>query len=158
MTAGPLRWTGLGKLLSFYRYFAFNAPKTTTAAGIVLLLAVGVVHGYPFVAGIAVPAYLVVYLVLGIVASVLASVAMALPRARPADAGWALGSLVSLATIGMYVASRTAGLPDLPGLVGRWAYPLGTFTLAVAALFVALHFTVLTGMNVAYPRRRRWSD
>jgi hypothetical protein len=72
--------------------------------------------------------------------------------------GWALGSLVSMASIAMYLVSRTAGLPGLPRLVGRWDYPLGTFVIALAALFAVLHFSVLTGMNVAYPLRRCWHD
>jgi hypothetical protein len=69
-----------------------------------------------------------------------------------------LGSLVSAASLAMYLASRTVGLPGVSQLVGWWDYPVGTFAMALAALFVGVHVTVLTGMNVAYPHRRDWHD
>jgi len=58
----------------------------------------------------------------------------------------------------MYGASRTAGLPGLPELVAWWDYLLGTLSMALAALFMGLHFSVLTGMNVACPPHRNWHD
>jgi len=42
--------------------------------------------------------------------------------------------------------------------VQRWDYALGTFSMALAAMYLMLHFSVLTGMNVAYPERRQWHD
>ena len=50
------------------------------------------------------------------------------------------------------------GLPGLSLLVGWWDYPLGTFVLALAAMFLGLHFSVVTGLNVAFPERRDWHD
>jgi hypothetical protein len=157
-----LRWTGLAKLVSFYRYFAFNGPRVTTALGVVLMIGLVAIRLYWLAGGFPVrlyPVYLAVYFALVISAGLLASMAMVL-GSRPAVAGmgWALGSAVSAASIGMYVVSRTAGLPGLTDLVGWWDYPLGTFSMALAALFVGLHFSVLTGMNVAYPQRRHWRD
>lgn len=157
-----VRWTGLGQLISFYRYFAFNGPRVTTAMGIVVLLGIAAVRLYWLAGGFLLPrypAYPAAYFALLVTAALLASVGMVAGR-RPGlvTAGWALGSVVSAASIAMYVASRTAGLPGLAHLVNRWDYPLGTFALALAALFLALHFSVLTGMNVAYPQRRDWHD
>ena len=167
-----LRWTGLGKLLSFYRYFSFNGPRLTTALGIVPLLGIAAIRLYWLAGGFllpAYPAYLAAYFALLAAAALLAVVGMVLGR-RPGlvqtgwarigwtQIGWTLGSLVSAASIAMYLASRTVGLPGLPQLVGRWDYALGTFAIALAALFVALHFSVLTGMTVAYPHRRQWHD
>ncbi|MBV9164253.1 MAG: hypothetical protein JO281_22510 [Pseudonocardiales bacterium] len=185
-----LRWTGLGKLLSFYRfyrYFSFNGPRLTTALGIVPLLGIAAIRLYWLAGGFllpAYPAYLAAYFALLATAALLAVVGMVLGR-RPGlvqtgwarigwtrigwarigwarigwtQIGWTLGSLVSAASIAMYLASRTVGLPGLPQLVGRWDYALGTFAIALAALFVALHFSVLTGMTVAYPHRRQWHD
>jgi hypothetical protein len=157
-----LRWTGLGKLISFYRYFAFNGPRVTTALGIVLLLGVAAIRLYWLAGGFPVPvypAYLVGYFALLVAAAVLAAVGM-VARRRPGLVwvGWMLGSLVSAASLAMYLTSRTAGLPGLPQLVSWWDYPLGTFAMALAALFVGVHVTVLTGMNVAYPHRRHWHD
>jgi hypothetical protein len=157
-----LRWTGLGKLLSFYRYFAFNGPRLTTALGIALLLGIAAIRLYWLAGGFllpAYPAYLTAYFALLAAAAVLAAVGMVLGR-RPGlvRMGWVLGTLVSAGSIAMYLASRTVGLPGLPQLLDRWDYALGTFAMTVAALFVALHFSVLTGVNVAYPHRRPWHD
>ena len=157
-----LRWTGLAKLVSFYRYFAFNGPRVTTAVGVVLIVGLVAIRVYWLAGGFPVrtyPMYLAVYFALMVAAGLLASVAMVL-GSRPAVAGmgWGVGSVVSAVSTGMYVASRTAGLPGLPGLVGWWDYPLGTFSVALAALFMGLHFAVLTGMNVAYPQHRYWHD
>lgn len=154
-----LQWTGLGKLISCYRYFAFNVPRLTTAAGVVLLVGIAAVRLYLLLGDVVLPGYLVAYFALLVAAALLASVGMVLAR-RPAPAklGWALGSLVSTVSILGYVLSRTVGLPGLPRLVGRWDYPLGSFAMTLAALFLALHVSVLTGMNVAMPQRRDWHD
>jgi hypothetical protein len=157
-----LRWTGLGKLISFYRYFAFNGPRVTTASGVVLLLGIAAIRLYWLTGGFPVagyPAYLAAYFALLAAAALLAAVGMVLGR-RPGLVrfGWTLGSLVSAVSLVMYLLSRTTGLPGVPRLVQRWDYPLGTFAMVCAALFMALHFSVLTGMNVAYPQRRQWHD
>jgi hypothetical protein len=157
-----LRWTGSGKLISFYRYFSFNVPRVTTASGIVLLLGVGAIRLYWLTGGFLVsnfPVYLTACVVLLVIAALLASAAMVVGR-RPGlvRIGWALGSVVSAASIAMYVVSRILGLPGLPQLVQRWDYALGTFSMALAAMYLMLHFSVLTGMNVAYPERRQWHD
>ncbi|MBV8542691.1 MAG: hypothetical protein JO063_02485 [Pseudonocardiales bacterium] len=154
-----LRWTGMGKLVSFYRYFAFNGPRLTTALGIVLLLGIAAIRLYWLAGGFPLPAYLVASVGLLLSAALLAAVCMVLGR-RPGLVrfGWALGAVVSAVSSATYLASRTVGLPGLPQLVDRWDYALGTFAIALAALFVALHFSVVTGMNVAYPHQRHWHD
>lgn len=154
-----LRWTGLGKLVSCYQYFAFNGPRVTTASGLVLLLGIAAIRLYWLASGCAPARYVAAYFALLVAAAVVASAGMVIGRRPgPARMGWLLGSLVSAASIAMYVASRTVGLPGLPQLVDRWDYPLGTFAMALAALFLGLHFSVLTGMNVAYPQHRQWHD
>jgi hypothetical protein len=155
------RYTGLAKLISCYRYISFSLPRTTTTLGVVLLLGIAAIRLLWLAGGFIVPdypAYLAAYFALVAALAFVAAAAMVVPRAGPAMLGWALGSLVSTATIAVYVATRALGLPGLPQLVGRWDFALGTFAMALAGLFLAVHFTVLTGMNVAYPRRRRWHD
>jgi hypothetical protein len=159
MTAA-LRWTGLGKLISFYRYFYFNGPKATTASGMLLVLGVGAIHLYLLVSNQALgrrfasPVYLDAYYGLLFASAVAAAVGMVVARRL----GWALGSLVSAAAIMMYVASRVWGLPALHMLEGWWNYPLGTFMMALGAMYLGLHFSVITGVNIAHPDRRDWHD
>lgn len=152
-----LRWTGLGKLVSFYKYFAFNAPWTTTAAGVVILGGIAAIRVYLLSAGVQRPVYLIVYygLVVG-VALLAAACAVIAASHAVTRLGWALGSLVSVSSLVVYVVGRTAGLPGLPELVGRWGYALGTFSMLLAAAFLGLHFSVVTGMNIAVPQRRQW--
>jgi hypothetical protein len=149
-----LRWTGIGKLISFYRYISFNIPRVITGSGAVLVLGVGAIQLYLLVASRGVPGYLSAYFAVLAAVAVLAALGILAGRTL----GWALGSLTSAAAIATYVASRTIGLPGLPQLVGWWDYPLGTFLMMLAALVLALHFSVLTGMNVAYPKRQHWHD
>lgn len=155
-----LRWTGIGKLVSFYRYFAFNGPRVTTASGIVVLLGIAAPRLYWLAGGFPVPvypSYFTAYLALLIFCALLAAAGMVAGR-RPglAKVGWALGSLTSAASVAMYAVSRARGLPGLPRLVGWWDYPLGTFAMALATLFLGLHFSVMTGLSIAYPDRRDW--
>jgi hypothetical protein len=156
------RWVGIAQLISFYRYIAFNVPRVITAAGIVVLLGVAAIRLYWLVGGFPVPAYptyMGVYFGLLVAVTVLAAGSMVIgSKPKLVWLGWMLGSVVSVASIAMYVASRTVGLPGLPRLVRWWDYPLGTFAMALAAVFVALHLSVATGMNVAYPQRRDWHD
>lgn len=159
MAAAPLRWTGLEKVVSFYRYCAFNVPKTTTGVGVALLLSTAAIQGFLLARHFTVPAYLVGWFILMIAGSLLASAAMTTGSApRLVRSGWALGSAVSLLSLAIYLVSRGPGLPGLPQMVGKWHYPLGNVSVVIALLFLALHFSVLTGMNVAYPQRRHWHD
>lgn len=153
-----LRWTGLGKLISFYRHFFFNGPRVTTGLGVVLLLGAAAIRLYLLLGGFVLSAYLAAYFALLVAAAFGAAVAIVGRRPALVRIGWLLGDLVSTASIAMYIVSRTAGLPGLSHLVGRWDYPLGTFAMAIAALYLGLHFSVLTRMNVAHPRRREWHD
>ncbi len=160
--AQAARWVGIAQLISFYRYIAFNVPRVTTMVGIVVLLGIAAIQLYWLVGGFPLPvypAYLRGYFGLLVAVAVLAAGSMVIGlKPRLVRLGWVLGSVVSVASIAMYVTSRTMGLPGLQRLLRWWDYPLGTFAMALAALFVALHLSVVTGMNVAYPQRRDWHD
>ncbi|NEB14269.1 oxidoreductase [Streptomyces coelicoflavus] len=164
MTA-VLRWTGVEKAVSFYRYFAFDLPVVTTLSALGLLLGFTAVQLWTLFTHRGVPGYFTAYLALLAAASVCAVAGIVLGWAtrdarlrRGGRLAWVLGSAVSLASVAVHLFSRTAGLGGLGELRGRWDYVPGTLTMALAGLFVALHFSVLTGLNVAAPDRRHWHD
>jgi hypothetical protein len=116
-----LRWTGLAKLVCFYRYLTFNGPQGDDRGGCRLGWGLVVIWVYWLAGDFSLrtyPLYLVVYVALLVAAGLLASVAMVL-ESRPAvtTTGWVVGIVMSVASIGIYGASRTAGLPGLPELV-----------------------------------------
>lgn len=161
MVSTVLRWTGLPALISFYRFFQINLPRATTAAGIALLLGSVVIRLFwlsgHFLAPDP-PIYILVYLALVAAANLVAAAVMVVGRVHVALLGWTFGAFVSTATVGMYIASRAPGLPDLPELIGRWHYALGTVSLVLPVAFLGLWFTVITQRNIVYPQRRGWHD
>lgn len=149
---------GIGKLVRAYRHVAFDLPRSITAVGVGVLLGIAAIR-LDLLAMHDVPHYLGAYFALiGALATLAAAAMLAGPRPRLVRAGWWLGSLVALASLGMYLASRTFGLPDLPQLVGRWEYAPGTLAMALSATFLAVHGSVLTKLNVAYPQHQQWHD
>lgn len=148
----------VGRLVGFYRHIAFDLPRTTTAAGIALLLGIAAIRLY-LLAEYDQPTYLAAYFIVLGACATLAVLGMLAGR-WPAivRAGWVLGSVVALASLAMYLASRTIGLPQLPQLVGRWEYAPGTLGMALSGAFVATHFAVLTRMTVSWPMHQEWHD
>lgn len=65
--------TGLEKLVSFYRHFAFNLPRFTTASAVALLAGFATIHMWLLFAGHEVPAYVTAYLALLSAGSILAA-------------------------------------------------------------------------------------
>lgn len=150
-----LRITGVGKLISFYRYIYLDGPGVTRWMGVALILLVGAIHL------IEAPEYFEITLYLGVLfaVNVVASVVAAVGIYRGArNCGWLLGAIISGLTLIAYLVSRTFGLPGLAESVGAWDEPLGTVSMIVEALFIVAYFTVVTGVNVAYPERRDWYD
>ncbi|TDH49790.1 oxidoreductase [Mycobacterium eburneum] len=141
-------------LLTLNGWMAFNLPRTVTAVGATLLLAIVALHGYLLATQPALPAYFVVYAAVLAAGCLVAAAATAWGR----SGGWYLGSLVCLVFLGIYLISRFVALPALGALTGRWDVAAGTFAMAFAAAFIGLHATVLSGINVAYPQRQNWRD
>lgn len=153
-----LRITRLAKMISFYRHFAFDLPRLSTTGGVSLLLGIAAIRLYLLADGDP-PRYLGAYFALIGALATVAAVAMVAARwLALVRFGWALGSLVALASLVMYIASRTAGLPELDQYIGRWDYPLGTFAMVLSAAYLGLHFAVITKMTVAYPEHQQWHD
>jgi hypothetical protein len=148
----------MGAVLTAYRWVAFAGPRTTTGLGVVLLVAVAAPQ-VSLPATAADPGWLDTWFVLAGVLALVAIGAMSAARTRfVAGLGWGLGSLVCATSMGLWIASRTAGLPGVVRTVGRWDHPGGTAVLGLGAVFLLLHTSLLLGVTVAVPDRRRWHD
>lgn len=157
----PENWhrSRLFRALSLGGYVAFDLPKVVTGLGVLLLLGIAGIHLYVLTSQQALPGYFVIYAVLAIAGCLLAAGSMGVgTNPAVAHAGWYIGDLLSVVLLGIVVASRAASLPGLVSVTGRWDFAPATFTLAFAGAFVALHISVLLGINVAYPQRQHWED
>jgi hypothetical protein len=155
------RWRGsrLHRMLQLGGYVAFDLPRTVTALGDLLLLGIVATHVYILSTETALPRYFVIYAVVLIAGCLLAAGAVWLnPDPLVPRLAWFLGSIVALIFIAVYLASRMASLPGLVAVTGRWDFAPGTFAAAFAVAFVAVHMSVLLGINVAYPDRQGWQD
>jgi hypothetical protein len=165
MTAVKAWWRGIwsSPLLTLNGWVAFNIPRTVTALGGALLLGLMAVHVYIFFTepdlGPDSPVYFAVYSALLVVSCLIAASALFFGiKPIVPQRGWYFGSLVCLTFLGIYLSTRWIGLPGLEALTGRWDFAPGTLAMAFAAAFVAVHATVLSGINVAYPQRQQWYD
>jgi len=146
-------------LLTLNGYVAFDLPRTVTGLGASLLMGLVAVHVYVGATRPDLPLYFWVYLAvlpaacLGAAAAMVFAVKPLVPQA-----GWYAGSFVCAVFLVIYLGSRLAGLPGLVALTGRWDLAPGTLAMAFAGGFIAVHTTVLSGINVAYPQRQNWRD
>lgn len=140
-------------------WVAFNVPRTVTALGSGLLIGVVAVHVYVFTSQTALPVYFFIYAAILGACCLLTAASLWLARnPRVPQLGWFFGDLVSVVFLGVYLASRAAPLPGLVAVTGRWDFAPGTFAAVFALGFVAVHMSVLLGINVAYPQRQQWTD
>jgi len=147
------------RMLRLGGYVAFNVPRAVTALGGLLLLGIVVAHLYVLTRETGLPLYFVVYAVLLIAGCLLAAGVMWLAvNPRLPQLGWLMGDLVSVIFLGLYLASRPMSLPGLVALTGRWDVAPGSWAGAFALGFLAVHMSVLLGINVAYPQRQNWHD
>lgn len=149
-----LKITGASKLISFYRYIYFNGPGVTKFSGIGLILVTGLTHMYVF------PAHFEAakYLGLSFGALFAGTLLSALGILRGSRWGWTLGSVICAVAFVAYIISRTLGLPGFGEAVGDWTTPAGTMAEIFEVSYLGLHFSVITGMNVASPDKRNWHD
>ncbi|OBK19699.1 oxidoreductase [Mycobacterium asiaticum] len=154
-------WQGLlsSRLLTFDGWLAFDLPRTVTTIGEILLIGLATVHVYFLATEPTLPGYFVGYALALIAGCLIAAVALiATFNDSVPQRGWYLGSAVCIIFLGLYLLSRLIALPGLRSLTGRWDVAPATLAMAMAAAFVAVHTTVLSGVNVAYPRRQGWPD
>lgn len=154
-------WRGIfsSPPLTLNGYVAFDLPRTVTALGASLLLGLVAVHVYVLATAPGLPLYFVVYAAVLIAACAAAAAAMVFAvKPLVPQAGWFFGSLVCTVFLVLYLVSRFVGLPGLVAWTGRWDLAPGSMAMALAAGFLAVHTTVLSGINVAYPQRQNWHD
>ncbi len=140
-------------------YVAFDLPKTVTGLGGFLLLGLATTHVFVATSEAGLPTYFKVYSV-GLITGCLAAAAGMWFRRRPRvpRLSWAVGDLLALSFVVIYLVTRFISLRDLGTVTGRWDFAPGTFALALAGAFVAVHMSVLLRINVAYPDRQGWQD
>ena len=150
-----LRVTGVGKLVSFYRYIYINQPQLTRIAGIVLILVVGTVHLVEIPSHYDISPYLGVLFAVNFACTLVA--ALGIWRGAMGW-GWTLGTLISFLSLLGYLVSRLFGLPAASELAAEWTSALGSVSMIFEAMFLAGWFSVLTGLAVASPDKRDWYD
>lgn len=154
-------WHGIlsSRFLTLDGWVAFNLPRTVTAVGQGLLAGLAGVHVYLLSTEPGLPWYFVGYAVALVAGCLIAAVAM-VANMNPSvpQRGWYVGSLICCAFLGLYVLSRLISLSGLEALTGRWDVAPVTLAMALAVAFLAVHTTVLSGINAAYPHRQNWQD
>lgn len=150
----------LYRMLSLGGYVAFDLPRVVTGMGASLLIGVAATHGYLLLTGHGtLPWYAIGYAVAVIAGCLLIAAGMGVGfKPFVAHVSWFAGSMLSSLVLVVDVGTRFAGVPGMAATTGRWDVAPATFMLAFAGGFVAVHATVLLGINVAYPRRRHWAD
>jgi hypothetical protein len=157
----PESWhrSRLFRILSLGGYVAFDLPRLVTGLGAALLLGIATAHVYILAGEPALPRYFVVYAIATIAGCLAVAGSIGFGR-NPlvAQAGWFFGDLLAFVFLMVAVGTRMVSLPGLATLTGRWDFVPVTFALAFAAAFIAVHGSVLVGINVAYPQRQQWND
>ncbi|OBJ72450.1 hypothetical protein [Mycobacterium sp. 1274756.6] len=144
--------------LTLNGWVAFNLPTTVSALGVTLLLAITGIHGYLWWSTPTPPAVFTGYVVLLGAACLIAAVLMFAPRVEITEPAWFLGSAACLSFLAVYLGTRADPVAGLTQLTGRWDVAPGSALMACAALFLVLHATVLSGINVARPQWQNWHD
>jgi hypothetical protein len=154
-----LKRTQMYEWMRLKGYVAFNLPRVVTGLGAGLLSGIAAVHVYVLVSRPALSAVFAVYTGLVVAWCLLAVAAMGFAaNPRIPQLGWFVGDAVSIVYLAVYLATRPTALPGLVAVTGRWDFAPGTLAGALALGFVAVHMSVLLGINVAYPQRQQWSD
>ena len=130
-------------------------PRPITALGAGLLSGIAAVHVYVLATRPALSAIFAGYTGLIAACCLLAAASLGFAvNPRIPQRGWFFGDGVSIVYLGIYLATRPTPLPGLVAVTGRWDFAPGTLAGALALGFVAVHMSVLLGINVAYPQRR----
>jgi len=114
--------------------------RTRTWAGLMLVLATGLIHGIEGPAHYHEAAYQGILFFLNAAGALVA--ARGIYR-REKLWGWTLGVLISAGALTLYIVSHTIGLPGL-AIDEEWLEPLGVASLLVEGLYVMVYASVVT--------------
>jgi hypothetical protein len=131
---------------------AFNLPRLTRLVGVVVALLVGVVYWWVAAHSVA-PRYVTGLLIVAAVGSLVAATALVVGFRR---VGWGLAVTVSGLGGVAYIVSRTLGFPGFSAAVGAWHDPVGTLSLLLEVLLLAVYISLRLGWNVDAPGQRDW--
>lgn len=161
MSAVIERWkrSQLYELLRLKGYVAFNLPRTVTMLGAALLAGIVVLHVYVLATRPALPMYFLIYVaILGACCLLTAAFLWLGRNPLVPQIGWFIGDLITTVFLALYLTSREVTLSGLVAVTGRWDFAPGSMAGALALGFIAVHMSVLLGINVAYPQRQPWFD
>ena len=114
--------------------------RTRTWAGLMLVLATGLIHGVEGPAHYHEAAYKGILFFLNAAGALVA--AKGIYRGEKLW-GWTLGVLISAGALILYIVSHTIGLPGLE-IDDEWLEPLGMASLLVEGLYVLVYASVMT--------------
>ncbi len=114
--------------------------RTRTWAGLMLVLATGLIHGVEGPANYHEAAYKGILFFLNAAGALVA--ARGIYRGEKLW-GWTLGVLISAGALMLYFVSHTIGLPGLE-VDDEWFEPLGVASLLVEGLYVLVYASVMT--------------
>ena len=114
--------------------------RTRTWAGLMLVLATGLIHVVEGPANYHEAAYKGILFVLNAAGALVA--ARGIYRGEKLW-GWTLGVLISAGALMLYLVSHTIGLPGLE-IDDEWFEPLGVASLLVEGLYVLVYASVMT--------------
>ena len=117
-------------------------------AGILLILATGVIHFMDAPGSFEEVTYKGVLFVLNGIGAIVAAIGI---YRGSRSWGWGLGLVVAAGAFIAYVVSRTVGLPSLPP--DEWMEPIGLLSLLVEGLFTLLAVSVLASNTTPEPAR-----
>ncbi|MBF0569754.1 MAG: hypothetical protein HQL18_03165 [Candidatus Omnitrophica bacterium] len=116
-----------------------DISKILMWAGIVLILAVGLIHVIDAQDSFEEAAYKGWLFCANGAGALAAAVAIW----RRCDCGWWLGLMVAVGALAGYIASRTVGLPMIPAEPGAWLEPLGVASMIAEISFIGVFILVI---------------
>ncbi len=116
-----------------------RTPRLLTVLGVLLIVAVGLIHLRGALPHYRAAPYVGVLFVVNFVGALVSAWGIYRDTLR----GWLLGVVVAGGALVAYVVSRSIGMPGMEQAVGRWLGPLGVLSLVVEVPFVALFVLVL---------------